>query len=203
MAIPALVSTPGAADANTFASLAEYKTYIVSRRPAVKWATQADAGLIDTDLTIDLLSSCEILNAGLIWSNKPATDTQALIMPGLNWRDRFDRVIPNDVVHIDMKRAQCELAVQLHEDAITNAEANDILADDDAAKFNVRGVKAGSVAVEFEPTKSDLGSVATKFRSQQSQFNYLTVIPRAVRLLLVPSWYVESDMQFGLIFEPL
>lgn len=203
MPIPALVPTSGAADANTFASLSEYKTYIVARRPAVAWAAQADAGLIDSDLTIDLLASCEILNAGLMWTGDAASDTQALIAPRSGWFNRNQKAVPSDSIPIELKRAQCELAVQLHEDALTKTEGSDLLGDDDAAKFNVKKVNAGPVAVEFQAAADTLEAVSVRMRAQQSQFDYLTVIPRAVRLLLVPSWYVESEMQKGFIFETL
>lgn len=203
MPIPMLNATPGASDANTFADLTFYKTYIVSRRPQPAWAAQADAGLIDADLTIDLLASCEILNASLNWTGQPATDTQALIVPGLSWRDRFGRSIPDTDVPIEMKRAQCELAVQLHEDALTKSEGSDLLSDDLAAKAKVKRVSAGPVAVEFQGTSDSLEALSALSRLEQAQFNYLNVIPRAVRLLLVPSWYVEAELQKGFIFEKL
>jgi len=203
MPIPVLVSTPGSADANTFADLDFYKTYIVSRRPQPTWATQADAGLIDADLTIDLLASCEILGAGLIWTGEAATDEQALIAPRKGWVNRNGKPIAEDVVAVDLKKAQCELAVQLHEDALTKSEGSDVLGDDVAAKFNVKGVKAGSVSVEFQDTTDTLDAAGTRMRQQLSQFNYLNVIPRAVRLLLVPSWYVEVEMGKGMILDPL
>lgn len=203
MPIPSLVSTAGAANANTFADLAFYKTHIASRRPQPVFAVQADAGLIDADLTIDLLASCEILGAGLIWAGDAATDTQALIAPRKGWVNRNGRTLADNVIPVDLMKAQCELAVLLHEDALSKAEGSDVLADDDAAKANVKRVSAGPVSVEFQATGDSLEAVNTRMRLQQAQFSYLNVIPRGVRLLLVPSWYMEPELSKGFILEPL
>ena len=203
MPIPILVPDVGAADANTFADLDFYKTYIMSRRPQPVWAAQADAGLLDADLTVDLLASCEILNAGLIWTGEAATDEQALIAPRVGWVNRNGKSIAQTVIPIELKKAQCELGVQLHEDALTESEGSDVLDDDAAAKFNVKSVKAGSISVDFQAATDGLDAAATRLRLLQSQFDYLNIIPRAVRLLLVSSWYEEVELSKGFIFEPL
>lgn len=194
MPIPSLISTPGAANANTYADLAYYKTFISIRRPKLSWAALAAGSTIDDDLTVDLLAACSLLNSSFEWTGEATTTTQALIAPRIGWLNRNGVAIDSTAVPDDLKSAQCELASQLH--------TTDIATDDEAGKANVKSVKADTVAVEFQSVGDSLESVNTALRRKQSQFDYLTM-PVKVRLHLVPSWYVEAELSRSLILEVL
>ena len=88
-----------------------------------------------------------------------------------------------------LKDAQSEFARQLLE--------ADRTADDDAQKLNLAEVKAGSVAVKFKsPSVSQVdpyGALDAEALRLGRAFDYLSrIVPDAVRLLLVPSWYEEA-----------
>lgn len=189
--------TPGAADANTYTSLAEYKYYISTRRPQPKWAPLAFAGnTIDDLLTIDLIASCRILSAAFDWTGTVATDIQALLWGRIGMLGANGKPLAADVIPAQLKDAQSELAIQLHD--------SDLLSDNLAVKFGVGSVKAGSVAVSFQSTSDSREAVDTIIRRLGAKFNYLSdSIPRAVRLLLIPSWYREATLAAPFLLEVL
>lgn len=195
-----LVDTPGASNANTWASLAEYKAYIETRRPQLSWFAAAIGGTtIDEELKIDLVQACRLINASFDWTGQIASDTQILMWPRLSMKDRAGRAILSTVNPTDLKLAQCEMAVQLHSDE------TDLLSDDEVEKGGISGVKAGSVEVSFQDrdTSSKEGA-DTLIRQSSSGLNYLSdSIPGIVRRLLVPSWYREAEngLSKGFIFE--
>lgn len=186
--MPTLVSTPGAEGANTFASLEEYKAYIAVRRPQPTWAASAIAGTIDAELTIDLIAACRILNVSFDWTGvvSPLNLSESLLWPREGMLYRNGKLIPNNINPIDLKNAQCELAVQLH--------SSDLLSDNEVEKQGISRVKAGSVEVGFQNRdKSSEEGIDAAIRRAAAKYNYLSdSVPRAVRLLLVPSWYREA-----------
>ncbi len=189
-----LVDTPGATNANTFASLAEYKLYIEVRRPQLTWfATALGGTTIDEQLKIDLVQACRLINVSFDWTGAIADDTQILMWPRLGMVDRAGRVILSTVNPRDLKDSQCEMAVQLHSDD------TDLLSDDEVEKGGIAAVKAGSVEVEFqEKDTSTLEGADVVVRQAGSQFNYMSdSIPAIVRRLLVPSWYREGESGLG------
>lgn len=196
-----LVDIPGAVNANTFASLAEYKAYVETRRPQLAWFAAAVGGTtIDEELKIDLIQAQRLINASFDWTGQIApNEGQILMWPRLGMYDRAGRAILSTVNPDDLKLAQCEMAVQLHSDE------TDLLSDDEVKKGGIAGVKAGSVEVEFQSrdTSSKEGADVL-IRQAGSQFNYLSdSIPAIVRRLLVPSWYKEAEngLSRGFIFE--
>jgi hypothetical protein len=185
-----LVETPGAANANTWASLAEYKSYIETRRPQLSWFAAALGGTtIDEQLKIDLVQACRLIDRSFDWTGTIADDIQILMWPRLGMVDRAGRAILSTVNPRDLKDSQCEMAVQLHSDD------TDLLSDDEVEKGGIASVKAGSVEVEFqERDTSTLEGADVVVRQAGSQFNYMSdSIPAIVRRLLVPSWYRESE----------
>lgn len=185
-----LVDTPGAANANTWATLAEYKSYIETRRPQLLWFSVALGGTtIDEQLKIDLIQGCRLINVSFDWTGSIVDDVQVLMWPRLGMKDRANRAILSTVNPLDLKLAQCEMAVQLHSDE------TDLLSDDEVKKGGISAVKAGSVEVEFQSrdTSSKEGADVL-IRQAGSEFNYLSdSIPAIVRRLLVPTWYREAE----------
>jgi len=189
-----LIPDAGAANANTYADLAYYKDFIATRRPRPSWTSLALGSSIDANLIVDLIAAAKLLDAGFIWTGQATFATQARIAPRIGWLNRNGFAIDPLIVANEMKDAQCEMAVQLHD--------SDVAAEDEAGKAGVKRVKADTVEVEFQDVSDSLESVSAVVRRKESKFSYLTM-PVKVRLLLVPSWYVESSINRGAIFEVL
>lgn len=192
--MPSLIPTPGADNANTYADLAYYKAFIAARRPKLAWAGVAAGGAIDDDLTAELLAAAKLLDAGFNWTGQPANETQLRIAPRTGWFNQNGKSIDSTLVPDGMKDAQCELAATLHD--------SDIATDDEAAKAGVKRVKADTVEVEFQAIGDNLEAVNAALRRKEARFSYLSM-PVKVRLLLVPSWYVEAEMAKSFIFEAI
>lgn len=184
--MPPLVETPGSATANTFASLAEYKTYLASKLHAASWVEEALAGTtLDEALSVDLIVSCRVLSLALVWTGSATTPaTQSLPWPREGMVNVNGYPIANTVIPDGVKLAQCELAYQLHN--------GDLYAQNEAADRNVKSVVAGSVEVEFQSVDvSSLEAVDIAMHKLGPEFDY-TRLPTMVRLHLVPSWYTRT-----------
>lgn len=192
--------TPGGAAANSFATVAEFKTYHTNRYPQIEWiATAADA-LIEALLVM----SARLLCNDFDWTGTaadPASDDatvhQALAWPRVGMLSRNGFTLPSSgalSIPIDLKNAQCEWAGVLN--------VSDLLSDNDAAKLGISSVKAGSVAVSFQDVDtSSSESVDMILRRMGSEFNYLSnEVPGAVRRLLVPSWFNQPTIQRPFFF---
>jgi len=184
--MPPLVPTPGAADANTFASLAEYKTYLASKLHAAPWVAEALAGTtLDEALSVDLIVSCRVLSFALAWTGSATSpSTQSLPWPRDGMVNINKYPIANTVIPDGVKLAQCELAYQLHN--------GDLFAQNEAADRNVKSVVAGSVEVEFQSVDiSSMEAVDIAMHRLGPEFDY-TRLPLMVRIYLVPSWYTRT-----------
>lgn len=178
-----LTPTIGSADANTWADLDYYKQYLQTRLPLVTWLADALAGTIDEQLKIDLIAAGRLMNNLITWTGTPVDDVQAMTWPRSAMYTINGYAIASTTLPNSLKDAQCEYALQLHN--------SDLLADDDAAKKNVKKVKAGSVEVEFQAVDvSTWDAQDTRLTLLGREFGYLKV-PSAVRDLLVPSWYLQ------------
>jgi DnaT-like ssDNA binding protein len=186
-----LSTTPGAADANSYADLDEARVYIASRFPTV-----ADPG--DEILTGWLIAGTRELDACFDWTGQATTpDTQALDWPRLGMLNKRGGVIASDVIPTPLKNAAIEFGLQLG--------SSDRLSDNDTLKKGIIGVKAGSVDVRFSDVQ---GGKAASYeggevllRKEQTDLRYAAdIVPGEVRRLLVPGWYEEADIQGNIIF---
>lgn len=188
-----LVETPGAANANTYATQAEADAYFAARLPLVPPWDEAD------DPTAALAMAARVLDSFVqalkvyvpasttggskayyitrrAWTGAPATTTQKMAWPRINMYDRNNNLIASDVIPQDLKDAQCELAGQL---LITDSTL------DNAVRVQgITSVKAGSVAVTF--------------KSLIEQH----VLPDAVWMLMPSSWLTDEiiDQVFSALF---
>jgi len=186
----ALDVTVGGASADSYASLAEFTTYVTNRPNAPTWFATA------TDATKEaaLKFAAKLLDGMFAWTGSAVDSVQARSWPrsGMFTRNGYD--IATTTNPVDLKNAQCEWALRLGQ--------SDIAADNDALKQGITSVKAGSVAVTFKTvdmTDAEAADVAVIL--QQSDFFYLSkTVPDAVRFLLVPSWYTEASVKRPLIF---
>jgi|SRR6185436_7470083 len=191
----ALIVTPGAADANSFATLDEFNAYHATRIPALPWLATAT----DAQKEAVLIMGARLLGTCFTWRGSAVDDVQALVFPrsGLLTRNGF--ALPTSgaaSIAIDLKNAQCEWAGQIG--------ATDLISDDSAAQSNVLAVKAGSVGVTFQQVNtSTQESVDMILRRMTSEFAYLSKeVPGEVRRLLVPSWYKQPSILRPALLRP-
>lgn len=192
----ALVPTPGAADANTYASLAEFNAYAANRLPALAWFTAATDGQKEAALQ----AAARELDACFAWTGSAVDAVQALTWPRSGMLTRNGFAIATTAIPTELKNAQCEMALQLG--------AGDRLGDNSALEKGITSLKAGSVALTFSDVKSSQSSsyeaADINIRRKQSDLNYVSpVIPDEVRRLLVPSWFEQKSVKRDTIFEAI
>lgn len=184
--MPTLVTDVGSATANSYASLAEYKSYLETRLPAPTWLAAAIAGTIDEQLKVDLIAAARSLDVNIPWTGSAVDSVQIRSWPRKGMFDRNGNAIAENVNPFDLKQAQSEYAIQLRN--------SDLLSDNEAEKKGVRKVKAGSVEVEFQSVDSSSSeSVDIQINRLSPEFGWVRV-PQAVRDLLVESWYARGSV---------
>lgn len=183
--MPTIIATPGAADANSFATLAEANTYFDERLPLpTPWVASGEASIRALLMAARVLSALNRphrtlrygapgtrLNYAYYYTNRqwtglPATMTQRLAWPRTGVYDANGNTIASTVVPLELKEAQAELAGQLL--------MKDTTLDDAARVGGIKSVKAGSVEVTFK------------------DITEAHVLPEAVRSLLLPSWLTDE-----------
>lgn len=129
-----LIVTPGGADSNSYATLAEANEYHVARLHNADWT---DA----TDIVKEaaLIWAARTLDANMYWNGRRTTEEQALDWPRYGVTDKDDYFIDDDIVPIEVKNAQSELAFLLiKEDRTVSA---------DPSADNVSELKLGAGAM--------------------------------------------------------
>lgn len=189
----ALTTTPGSATADSYATLAEFNTYMASRVPNPTWFATAT----DAQKEAALKYAAILLDSMFAWTGGAVDSTQARAWPRTGMLTRNGFTIPTSGVTsivTDLKNAQCEFAAQLG--------AGDRLSDNDALRQGITSVKAGSVAVTFKTVESSsVESADVAIMMQQARMHYLNkTVPDAVRFLLVPSWYTEASVRRPALF---
>jgi hypothetical protein len=190
--VPTLVTTPGATDANSYAT----------RDFATSWNSLAlQDSAIWTGATSDqqdasLILATAFLDNALIWSGAVAGLGQALGWPRVGMFNRNGVPIASDIIPETLQRATAELA------KLTIAEnLNEI---DAVAKANITSIKAGSVALTFRDTNVANASTRSMIDANVAltgpDFAWMT-IPASVRLLLVPSWYLRKLLSSKVEFK--
>lgn len=187
----ALITTPGATNANSYATVDEFKAYRTNRLPA----SAAVLAAIDAAIEIALIVAARSLDANFDWTGAAVDDVQALTWPRTGMLTRNGYSISSTTIPQALKDAQCELAYQL-------LAGVDLVSDSDASKQNVSSVKAGSVAVSFQTVDTSSEEAVDMFiRRLGSEFNYISnAVPGEVRRLLVPSWYNQPSIMRPILF---
>jgi hypothetical protein len=187
-----LVETPGAANANTYATLAEANAYNDSRLHVDDWTTATDeqkkAGLID---------AARLIDASFVWTGTAADGVQSLTWPRTGMLTRNGFPIAATVIPQQLKDAQSELARQL--------VSADRTSDNDADKLGIAEVKAGPVDVTFR-NKSTSGETieerdANIIEAGPGFWWKSRAMPDAVVMLLVPSWFIRDLITRPLVFK--
>lgn len=181
-----IVSTPGAADANSFASRDEINAILAERIPFDPvWETTGDEAarkiitaryLIEREFSgrkrlVREKGKAAYYIIGREWKGDIATLTQSLSWPRIGMVDRYGRDIDSGAIPDDLKRAQAEVAGQLSTDRSLD---NDII---------IQGI-----------TKIKAGPVELSFRDDMD-FSSSYTLPQAVFDIIPPSWYTEERIE--------
>lgn len=181
--------TPGASDANSFASRDEINVILAERIPFDPvWETTGDEAarkiitalyLIEREFSgrkrlVREKGKSPYYIIGREWTGTIASDTQALSWGRIGMVDRYGRAIPDGDIPWDLKVAQAELAGQLHTDRSLD---NDII---------IQGI-----------TKIKASSVELSFRDDMD-FSSSYTLPQAVFDIIPPSWYTEERIEEAL-----
>lgn len=187
----AIDTTVGGANADSWASVSEFKAYRAVRLPANATVTAASDPLIEAALA----AACRNINANFAWTGSAVDDVQALTWPRDGMLTRNGFAIATTENPKALKDAQCEMAFQI-------IAGVDLVGDNQAAQQNVLGVKAGSVSVQFQQTNtSTTEAVDLALRRLTSEWAYLSnAVPGEVRRLLVPSWYAQPTALASIMF---
>ena len=191
-----LNTTPGDANADSYASLTEFNAYATNRLPAIKWFVTAS----DAQKEAALRAACRELDQDFDWTGVAVDDVQILSWPRSGMTSRNGFVLPTSgaaSIPVQLKNAQCEFALQI-------GAANRV-GDNDPLKKGITALKAGSVELKFSDT---MGSKAANYdaadvdiRKQQSDLNYVSdVVPDEVRRLLVGTWFRQHSVKLPIVF---
>jgi hypothetical protein len=132
-----LVSTPGAANANSYTSLAEAEVYFESRPFSGKWTSASTA-----QKEAALVWATRLLDRSITWQGSPYTLTQSLRWPRVGAVTLDGNLYNSDVIPPELKEATAELALWL-------------LTKDRTAETGREGIKkfaVGTLEVEFDST---------------------------------------------------
>lgn len=184
--MPTIVSTPGAANANSYVSLAEFDAYLADRLPvptavialsqaqresAIIQGTRAlDQILTNGGRRLEVIKSSNGMTKFYItrpyWTGSPATTTQSLAWPRTGMLDRNGNAIASDVIPMDLKIATMEMAII--------AASTDLYADNAIVVQGITELTAGPVSLSFK------------------DYIQTRSLPSSVTLALVPSWLTEE-----------
>lgn len=178
--MPTLDSTVAGVNANSYASLAEAATYFDERVPlATPWVASGDTSIRALIMATRVLESMVASRKRLTvngtdryyrtspqWTGSPATTTQRLAWPRTGMLDRNGNAIASNVIPIDLKNAQAELAGQLL--------LSDTTLDNSVSVGGIKSISAGSVSLSFKDMVER------------------HVLPDSVIELLPPSWLTEE-----------
>lgn len=176
-----LVATPGAANANSYATLAEAESYYEGRSPVAAWedADSQEALLVMATRVIDVYFSGQRVRVdakppyfriGPRWTGAPVDSVQALAWPRTGMLSRNGFALASDAIPKELKDATAELAIQL-------ALADRTL-DNKAAVQGIASASAGPVSVSFRD-----GALITK------------LLPDIVAFMIPYTWYSEEYIE--------
>lgn len=188
----ALDATIGGANADSYATVIEATAYNAARTFSSLWVSAAD-DVKDAAMRM----ACRLLDASFTWTGSPVDSTQALCWPrnGMLTRNGFD--IPSTTIPKELKNAQAEFARQLI--------AADRSADNDVLKQNIKSLSAGPVSLSWRlPSDgaNSLDMLNAMIRQMGPEFGWMSrVMPDAVPMLLVDSWYTRPLVSQDIVFE--
>lgn len=172
-----VVSTPGASNANSLASVAEGDAFFADRLYGTAW--NAAVALPDADARARAVITGTDILMRLRYVGWQTTTTQALMFPRDGVYDALERWVPNDTVPVGMKRALFLLAEAL----LKSPTANPL------NPGAVEGIAALSIGQ---------GAVSLTFRDGESKPTGFDQYPDVLREL-APFLYAAIDEQAHLV----
>lgn len=162
----AVITTPAATDANSYASIAEANAYHETRLHSDTWTTADDA-----TKAVALVEATRLLDVMYEWAEWPTTQTQALQWPRAGVEDALRRqYIDDHTIPQRLKEATAEYARQLID--------SDRTADNQVEAQGLKSLTAGSVSLSFKDNV------------------YAKIVPDAVLNLIPYWWgYARSAIQ--------
>lgn len=155
---PDIVATPGAPDANSYATLAQADAYHEGHPYGDAWA---DPAATVEQRSRALVLATRLLDAQVAWQGTPVTAAQALEWPRYGVRNAYGGVVAWSAIPIRIVEATCEYARLLL--------GRDLTAERETDAAGITRLKAGPVEVQF----GSGGSAAP-----------LKMLPDSVRVLL-------------------
>src|SRR5690606_14902 len=152
MAVPDLIATPGAPNANSYVTLAEADAYVAALAgPSARAWEQLD----DDAKKRALLTATRRLDQEE-YAGRKASSTQALKWPRVGVKDEDGRPYPSDVIPEPIKAAQIEIALGYGDGAEDPFAAGDL----DAYKR----VQVGPIEVEMRDSSPVPGALPDQVR---------------------------------------
>lgn len=182
--------TVGSASAESYATVAEADTYNSNRPFATQWAGS------DAAKEAALRWAAILLDASFVWTGAPVDGTQALCWPRSGMLTRNGYEIGTTTIPRELKNAQCEFARQLM--------IADRSADNDVLKQRITAITAGPVSLRYSLPQdaSDPVMLDAQLRMLGPEFAWIgRIVPDAVSLILVPSWFTREGVQQDFFFE--
>lgn len=162
-----LIPTPKAPNANTYATLVEFRAYHESHVEG-----EASTDLDDDLVNRALVQATRELDTYLIWDGWATTTTQALAFPRLGLTDpNTEAIISGDVIPERVKNACCEQARLI-------ASRNRAV-EGDTSLEGLQRLKAGPVELEF--AKTDPGEAVVGQVIAPSAFQFVAAWCRMVQ----------------------
>lgn len=158
----ALETTPGLATSDSYATLAEAEAYFLNRLHGDVWA-QKD----DVEKEAALRWAAILLDAAFQWTGSATDDVQALSWPRTGMLSKNGYPLAENVVPVQIKYAQIELANALL--------IEDRTADSTISRLGISALSVGPISLDF---KDDFAAEA-----------FAKLVPDAVKLLLPLHWY--------------
>lgn len=157
-----IVATPGAANANSFGTLAEANSYHETQyHPDAPWED-----LDDITKTQLLIMATQLMVNQIEWTGYTTSSTQALSWPRVDMMQRNEwSAVPTTDIPVEVKNATFELARILG--------YNDRTVESDIAANGITQLKAGPISMMFK-INNNPGPAP---------------IPISVTDMLVPSWF--------------
>lgn len=137
----ALITTPGASDANSYVSVSDASEYFRLSYNRTAWA---NAGTSDKERA--LAEATRVLDTYVQWFGDIASETQALRWPRSNVIDQDGRAIASDTIPKPIQNLTCEMAYQILNNSGFDVTENDI-----------DRVKIGSLDINFDINQKSNG----------------------------------------------
>jgi hypothetical protein len=144
-----LIATPGASNANSFATLAQFQTYMESRLYGDAWEDYDDDVVLKALITATRLIAEYFNRVG--WQGFVVSSTQALPMPRSGMLYPNGWPIPSSIIPQQLVDATSELAFRLIEAGA--------MPDDPSETAGLKSLLAGPVKLEFT---EDSGTVTVE-----------------------------------------